>query len=172
MHYSACLWRAKPRQRHPATGSVVAALGRREALDAAQQLVFGDGVEGVAIGVGIRVEQRRGVLFGLVDFDVFLQRVDEVLAKVFRRNGAIADLAERNDGILVVVAVDGDLADPAEIMRARWAAIRTRSKRFSTFSMQSSTVTRATDVSKGYGKVRGYIHERRPRLQGYVRQQQ
>ena len=33
-------------------------------------------------------------------------------------------------------------------MRARWAAMRTRSKRFSTFSMQSSTVTRATNVSK------------------------
>ena len=33
--------------------------------------------------------------------------------------------------------------EPLEIMRARWAASRTSSKRLSTLSMQSSTVTRA-----------------------------
>src|SRR6185369_6095748 len=35
------------------------------------------------------------------------------------------------------------ICEPDEIMRARWLANRTRSKRFSTLSMQSSTVTRA-----------------------------
>src|SRR5216684_6449715 len=35
--------------------------------------------------------------------------------------------------------------EPDEIMRARWAANRTRSNRLSTLSMQSSTVTRAID---------------------------
>src|SRR5690606_19331972 len=40
---------------------------------------------------------------------------------------------------------------PAAIMRARCADIRTRSKRLSIFSMQSSTVTRATNVSRTCG---------------------
>ena len=35
------------------------------------------------------------------------------------------------------------ICEPDEIMRARWLASSTRSKRFSTLSMQSSTVTRA-----------------------------
>jgi hypothetical protein len=39
------------------------------------------------------------------------------------------DLAKRDDRVLVAVAIDGELGAP-EICRARWAASRTRSKRF------------------------------------------
>src|SRR5262249_61722357 len=39
------------------------------------------------------------------------------------------------------------ICEPDEIIRARWLARRTRSKRFSTLSMQSSTVTRAIGSS-------------------------
>ena len=54
--------------------------------------------------------------------------------------------------MLVVGFVCGHVLDeifyhPDEIMRARWLANRTRSKRFSTLSMQSSTVTRAIGSS-------------------------
>jgi hypothetical protein len=35
------------------------------------------------------------------------------------------------------------ICEPDEIIRARWPAKSTNSKRFSTLSMQSSTVTRA-----------------------------
>src|SRR5580704_15504525 len=38
------------------------------------------------------------------------------------------------------------IGEPEEIMRARWLASNTSSKRFSTLSMQSSTVTRAISV--------------------------
>src|SRR5689334_11514100 len=39
------------------------------------------------------------------------------------------------------------ICDPDEIIRARWLASRTKSKRFSTLSIQSSTVTRAIGLS-------------------------
>src|SRR5690606_29237741 len=88
--------------------SIVAALRRSKALDTAEQLVFRQRVEGVAIGVGIGVEQRSGVLFGLVDLDIFLQRVDQILTEILGRNRTVADFAQRNHRVLVVVAVHGD----------------------------------------------------------------
>ncbi len=78
----------------------------------------------------------------LVDLDVFLQRVDQLLLEVVRRDGLVGDLTQGHDRVLVAVAsmVRGA---PEESRRARWPARSTSSKRFSTLSMQSSTVTRA-----------------------------
>ena len=47
--------------------------------------------------------------FGLVDLDMLLQRVDQVFLEVVRRQRLVGDLAQRDDRVLVVVAVDGDL---------------------------------------------------------------
>jgi hypothetical protein len=49
------------------------------------------------------------VLLGLIDLNILLERMDEVLAEILRRNGAVADLAQGNDRIFVVVAPNGDL---------------------------------------------------------------
>ena len=53
--------------------SIVATLRRSEALDAAQQFVLAEGVERVAIGIGVGVDQRGGVPLGLVHLDILLQ---------------------------------------------------------------------------------------------------
>jgi hypothetical protein len=58
----------------------------------------------------------------------------------------VGDLAQGDDRVLVVVAVDQQRA-PAEMARARCADSRTSEKRFGTFSTQSSTVTRAMNSS-------------------------
>ena len=47
---------------------------------------------------------------GLVDFDVFLQRMDEFLLEVLGRNRRLRDFAQRHDRIFVVIALDRDLA--------------------------------------------------------------
>ena len=51
-------------------------------------------------------EQRNGFGFRLIDFDVFLQGVDELLLEVVRGDRLVGDLAQRDDGVLVPVAVD------------------------------------------------------------------
>ena len=48
--------------------------------------------------------RRRGLGFGFVDLDVLLQRVNEILAQVAGRELAVADFAQGDDGIFVVVA--------------------------------------------------------------------
>jgi hypothetical protein len=55
------------------------------------------------------------------------------------------------------------ICEPAEMARARWADSRTSEKRFGTFSMQSSTVTRAMKSLKG-GEVEPRKIEVRPFL--------
>ena len=98
--------------------------------------------------------RRRGFGLGLVDFDLLLQRVNEVFLEIVgrelrcrrsraaRRRGSCRCRARHESGA------------PDEIARARWLAIRTRSKRLSTLSMQSSTVTRAMAApGKGTGTV-------------------
>ena len=44
----------------------------------------------------------------LVDFDVLLQRMDQVFLHVLGREPLVGDLAQSHDGVLVVVPVDGD----------------------------------------------------------------
>ena len=53
--------------------------------------------------------RRRRFGLRLVDFDVLLQRVDEVFLEVVGRQLAVGDLAQGNDGVLVVVARHMDL---------------------------------------------------------------
>ena len=51
----------------------------------------------------IRLDRGRRRL-RLVHLDVFLQRVDQILVQILRRNGLVGDFAERKDRILVVFA--------------------------------------------------------------------
>src|SRR5690606_37289615 len=95
--------------RHFAELLVVAALWGSKALDAAQQLFFADRIEVDRIIVAGALDERGSAGFGLVDLDIFLQRMDEILVQVLGRNGAVADFAQGNNGILVVVARDGNL---------------------------------------------------------------
>ncbi len=44
--------------------------------------------------------------FRLVDFNVFLKRMDEIFLEILGSNGLLRDLAQRHDRVLVVVAVD------------------------------------------------------------------
>jgi hypothetical protein len=60
--------------------------------------------------------------------------VDELFLEVVRRDGLVADLARSRSMVR---------GAPAASRRARWLASSTSSNRFSTLSMQSSTVTRA-----------------------------
>ena len=82
-----------------------------------QQLLLGDHVDhGVARLVvaaehraAVHRQHRRGRRLGLVDLDVLLDRVDQPLAHVVRRDGLLGDLAQRDHRVLVVLGVDGDL---------------------------------------------------------------
>src|SRR6185312_13740289 len=87
---------------------------RRQAFEALEQLFLGHAVGG-DLGV-VRIDpgaaagaDQRHFRFRLVDFDVFLQGMNQVLLQISRRDRGLGDLAQRNDRILVVVAVDGDL---------------------------------------------------------------
>ena len=53
-------------------------------------------------------DQRHGLGLRLVDLDVFLQRMDQLLLQIVRRNRRLGDLAQRHDRVLVVVALDRD----------------------------------------------------------------
>ena len=53
-------------------------------------------------------QQRHGVFFGLVDLDLGLVAFDQALAQIVGALGFFRDLAQRHDGVLVVVAVHGD----------------------------------------------------------------
>src|SRR5262245_23892761 len=86
---------------------------RRETLEALEQLLLGHPLGGDLGVVGIdratgRADQWNRRRFGLVDLHVLLQRMHEFLFEVGRRNGGLRDLAQRHDGVLVVVALDGD----------------------------------------------------------------
>src|SRR3954454_1508903 len=101
---------------------LVVALGRRdEALEAAQEIFLAHAVEGDlavvrAAGRGSHRGRRRrgrnlakqgnGFRFRLIDFDIFLQGVDELLLEVVRGDRLVGDLAQRDDRVLVAVAVD------------------------------------------------------------------
>src|ERR1700685_245374 len=97
--------------------------GRGETLQALEQLFLGHtvggdvGVVGVDAGSG-RAYQGHRLGLRFVDFDVFLQRVDEFLLEVLGRNRLIGDLAQRHHRVLVVVAVDGDLGAGRDHARA------------------------------------------------------
>src|SRR5690606_19292140 len=80
-----------------------------QALDTTQKFFFADGVEIDRIVVAGAFDLRGGAGFGLIDLDIFLQRMDQILVQVLGRNGAVADFTQGNNGILVVVTRDGDL---------------------------------------------------------------
>jgi hypothetical protein len=52
--------------------------------------------------------RRRRLRLGLVDLNLLLQSVNDILAQIAGRQLAVANLAQRNNGILVVVAWNGD----------------------------------------------------------------
>ncbi len=87
-------------------------------------------------------DERGSLGLGLVDLNVFLQRMNELFLEVVRRYRLLGDLAQCDHRVLVVVAIDRDLRARRD-HAGTVAASSTRSKRFSTLSMQSSTVTRA-----------------------------
>ena len=73
----------------------------------AEQLFFGKIV--VAGLVGFRThKQRHCVFFRLVHFDLRLIRFDQALAKFVRRLSFVRNFAKRNNGVLVIVAIDRD----------------------------------------------------------------
>ena len=54
---------------------------------------------------------------GLVDFDVFLQGMNQLFLKVLRGNRFISDLAQGDYRVLVVVPLNGDLASRGDQAR-------------------------------------------------------
>ena len=67
----------------------------------------------------------------------------------------VGDLAQRDDRVLVVVAIDGELARRPRCRARAGRRSRTSSKRLGTFSTQSSTVTRAMDDLPKPGRAAG-----------------
>ena len=63
-----------------------------------------------------------------LELDMAAQAVDQLVAQMVEVDGAVGDLAQRDDRVLVVVAIDVSGA-PAEMSRARWAASMTSSNR-------------------------------------------
>ena len=91
--------------------SVLFRLGRRrKALEAAKQIFLGHTVElpvhpEFDLSLRVRLDHRRRCLgLGLIDLDMLLQRVNEVLAQIAGLQLAVADFAQSDNGILVVVA--------------------------------------------------------------------
>ena len=62
--------------------------------------------------------KRHRLGLGLVDLDVFLQRMDQFFLEVLGRNRLFGDLAQRHDRVLVVVPLDGDLGAGRDHARA------------------------------------------------------
>ncbi len=63
-------------------------------------------------GLNAHVRQRLGIatlMFRFVNFNMLLQRVDQVFLEIFRRQCLVGDFAQRDDRVLVVVARDGNL---------------------------------------------------------------
>src|SRR5215217_5858863 len=101
---------------------LVVALGRRhKALQAAQEIFLAHAVEGdlgvvatARLDTGRRgggsgrdlAEQRNRFGFRLIDFDILLQGMGELLLEVVRSDRLVRDLAQRDDRVLVPVAVD------------------------------------------------------------------
>ena len=125
-------------------------LRRRQALEALQQLFLGHpldgdfGVVGIDAGPG-RPDQGHGIGLRLVDFDEFLQGMNQFLTQILGGNRGVGDFAGETTTGFLSLSRSTVSCDPEEIVRARCAANRTRSNRLSTLSMQSSTVTRAID---------------------------
>src|SRR6516165_939034 len=88
-------------------------LRRRETFEALEQFLFGHTVEQDFRIVSVHAlaggaDQRHDLGLRFVDFDVFLQRMDELFLEVAGRDRLIGNFPKGNDRILVVVAVDGD----------------------------------------------------------------
>jgi len=93
------------------------------------QIFFGDGsrypIDGVVdftdsfvnTGTGTNTDQRR-LRLRLIDFDVFLQAVDQIFLEIAGRNGGLGDFAQRHDRVFIVVAVDGNLRSGRNHARA------------------------------------------------------
>ncbi len=85
-----------------------------QALETLQQLFLGHaldrdlGIVGIHAGAG-RSDQRNGIGFRLVDFHEFLQRMHQFFPQILGRNRLLGNLAQRNNGIFVVVAIDREL---------------------------------------------------------------
>lgn len=52
-------------------------------------------------------QHRSRLRFGLVNLDVLLNRMNETFPEIARRYGFFRDFAERNDGVLVPLRIDG-----------------------------------------------------------------
>ena len=88
--------------------------GRSQTLKTLQQFLFRHALDRDFGVVGIdacpgRPDQRHAIRFGLVDLDEFLQRMHQLFAQVFGRDRLVGNLAQRDNGIFVVVAIDGEL---------------------------------------------------------------
>ncbi len=83
---------------------------RSQAFQALEQLFLGHGVQRRRCrrhrpwSRSAPISGRLGL--GLVDFDVFLQRVDQFLLQIAGRDRTVSDFAQGHDRVLVIVAID------------------------------------------------------------------
>src|SRR5713226_3612997 len=54
-------------------------------------------------------QKRYRFRLGLIDLDIFLQRMNEVFFEITRRDCLLGDFAQCNHGVLVIIAVNGYL---------------------------------------------------------------
>ena len=97
-----------PRSRSTAATELLAVIGHERT----EQLFFVEIVGGRShLRGGRAVPHQRGhaVFFGLVDFDVALVALDRLFHEIRRRDRDVRDFAQRDDRVLVVVAIDGQL---------------------------------------------------------------
>jgi len=87
---------------------------RRQAFEALQKLLLGHaldrdlGIVGIDAGA-CRPDQRHGIGLRFVNFDEFLQRMNQFFPQILGGNRRIRDFAQRHNRILVVVAIDREL---------------------------------------------------------------
>src|SRR6476620_8546463 len=79
----------------------------RQALEALQQFLLGHALDSdfgiVGIDAGARrSDQRDGIGLGLVDFDEFLQRVNQFFAQILGGNRRVRDFPQRYHRVFVV----------------------------------------------------------------------
>ena len=87
---------------------------RRQALEALEQFLLGHaldgdlGVVGIDAGAG-RADQGYGIGLWLVDFNEFLQGMNQFFVQILRGNGRIRDFPQRYNRIFVIIAINRKL---------------------------------------------------------------
>ena len=91
-------------------------IGRAKAFQALKKLFLGHAVDAGIFGLAVLPDHRRRHVFDtdrgyriglrLIHFDIFLHRVNDGFIQIFRRYRLLRNLAQRDDRVLVIIALN------------------------------------------------------------------